>query len=487
MKTAAGLVACALMIASPFPVASESFGDAPMSSGVGQAGIATGTAQDSRLKIPTPAATDTATEGGTVYRPDPPDWPGRFFAPYVDATGWPTFDLVGCARDEGVLFFAVGFIVANVQGGCEATWGTYYPIDQGFLVAEIDSIRSMGGDVIVSFGGAANTELAAACGSVSSLKNAYQSVIDAYNLTHIDFDIEGALTADPVSIERRSAAIAALEQDALHAGRDLYVWYTLPVLPTGLTQDGLNVVESALDHGVVLAGVNIMAMDYGDDAAPEPDGNMGEYAIQAATSLFHQMDTLYRNAGLPKTQEELWQMIGITPMIGLNDVTTEIFYQEDAQEVLTFGQQQNVGMLSFWSANRDKQCPEGQTHYVSPNCSSILQEPFEFSHIFLPFTGGAAWAAEKKLPDPELVSLDRPVPNPFGPRTTILFDLAAPAHITLSIYDPAGRLVEALVNGYAGAGRHAAVYEPSRLPSGTYFCRLHAGGRTITRILTLMK
>jgi len=320
----------------------------------------------------------------------PPSWPARFFAPYVDVTLWPPFDLVQTAQNENAKFFMLGFIVAKAQGDCTPSWGTYYSIDEGFLLSDINAIRDMGGDVMVSFGGAANTELAAACDCVDNLKNAYQSVIDAYNLTHIDFDIEGALVAEPVSIARRSQAIAALQADAANLDRELHVWYTLPVLPTGLTQDGLNVLQSALDYDVEIAGVNIMAMDYGDVPAPDPEGRMGEYAIQAANSLFDQLQNLYTNAGIPKTEDDLWHIVGITPMIGLNDVTTEIFYQEDAREVLNFAQQQDIGMLSFWSANRDKQCPEGEIPWVSPHCSSILQEPFEFSHILLPFTAFGA-------------------------------------------------------------------------------------------------
>ena len=61
----------------------------------------------------------------------------------------------------------------------------------------------MGGDVIVSFGGAANHELAEVITSATALQAAYQSMIDAYGLTHIDFDIEGAAVAD------RAVSIAA--------------------------------------------------------------------------------------------------------------------------------------------------------------------------------------------------------------------------------------------------------------------------------------
>jgi len=317
--------------------------------------------------------------------PDPPLWPMRCFAPYVDVCNWPPFDLVGAARDEGILFQNLAFIVAASPSNGTPSWGGYYTVGSGYMLPEIYAIRSLGGDVMISLGGAAGTVLAAAHDTVASLQDAYQTIIDTYKLSHIDFDIEGAWVADPVTVERRSRAIAALQVDMAAAGRDLYVWYTLPVLPDGLTLDGLNVVQSALNHGVELAGVNIMAMDYGDQAAPNPQGRMGDYAIQAATNLFHQLKILYFNAGIPKTDEELWQMTGITPMIGLNDVITEIFDQPEAVEVFDFACQQNIGLLSFWSLNRDRECPGGPCPNVCPNCSSVPQTPFEFSQIFLPF------------------------------------------------------------------------------------------------------
>ena len=77
------------------------------------------------------------------------------------------------------------------------------------------------------------------------LENAYQTVITAYNLTHIDFDIEGGAEADHASIDRRSQALAALQTVAAAAGRTLDVSFTLPVLPTGLTSDGLDVLRSS--------------------------------------------------------------------------------------------------------------------------------------------------------------------------------------------------------------------------------------------------
>lgn len=315
----------------------------------------------------------------------PSAWPQRVFSPYVDATNWPPFDLVQTAQNQGIAFFNLAFIVAD--GSHQPSWGGYYSVASGYRLDEIQTLRQLGGDVMVSFGGAAGTELAVAITDVNALTSAYQSVIDTYRLTHVDFDIEGAWVADRASIDRRSQALRNLEDRAAADGRVLSVWFTLPVLPSGLTADGLYVIQSALEHGVMIGGVNIMAMDYGDSTAPSPDGQMGEYAIQAAQSLFGQLKSHYAAAGQSKSDADLWHLIGVTPMIGQNDVNSERFYQEDAQELLTFGQQQNLGMISMWSANRDNgSVPVGQ---LSGNGSGITQTSFEFSHIFEAVSGPA--------------------------------------------------------------------------------------------------
>ena len=53
---------------------------------------------------------------------------------------------------------------------------------------------------------------------------------------------------------------------------------------SGLTADGVYILNSAKSHNLNVDTVNLMAMDYGDSAAPNPSGKMGSYAIQAATS-----------------------------------------------------------------------------------------------------------------------------------------------------------------------------------------------------------
>lgn len=311
------------------------------------------------------------------------NWPAQVFAPYVDMTLYPMYNLVTAAQNSGVRFFTLAFIVADPTN--QPSWGGYsvYGVGSGDFDAavkqQLTSLRAMGGDVMISFGGAANHELAEVITDVNALKNAYQKVIDAYSLRVIDFDIEGGAVADHASIDRRSQAIALLQRDAVTSGKTLDVHFTLPVLPSGLTNDGLYVLQSALRYGVNISVVNIMAMDYGDSAAPNPQGKMGDYAIAAATSLFQQLQGLY---GSSRTEAQLWGMVGVTPMIGLNDVTTETFDQQEAAELLAFAKQKKIALLSMWSLNRDQQNSSGKINYVDNNSSSLLQSSLEFSKLF---------------------------------------------------------------------------------------------------------
>jgi len=301
-------------------------------------------------------------------------WSGRYFAPYVDVSAWPTFQLGTTTANQGIKYYTLAFIIDG--GGCVAKWGGVTGLDQNFLLTDIGTVRSLGGDTIVSFGGASGQELAQVCTSVSSLQAQYQAVIDKYNFTRIDFDVEGAAVADPTSINRRNQALTGLEAAAKSAGRTLKVSYTLPILPTGLTQDGLNVLTSAVANGTTVDVVNVMAMDYGSVANPN---TMGANAIQSGNSLFSQLKTIYP----AKSTAQLWAMVGITPMIGMNDSSPEVFTLSDAQQLTTFAQQNNIGEIAMWSAGRDVQCTG--TNSVSPSCSGVSQSPFAFSTIFQAF------------------------------------------------------------------------------------------------------
>ncbi|MBC8062398.1 MAG: RICIN domain-containing protein [Clostridiaceae bacterium] len=306
----------------------------------------------------------TGTGGGQGTDPVNNSFPTKVFAPYVDVMLWPTFSINDCYSKTGQKYYTLAFI--NSDGSGNPAWGGITKLADNFYGSEIDSIRSKGGDVIVSFGGANGTELATTNSDVNVLQAKYQSVIDKYKLTWIDFDIEGAAVSDTAAIGRRNKAIKGLQV----ANPKLKVAFCLPVLPSGLTAEGLNVLKNAKDNGVRIDAVNVMAMDFGDGPAPNPSGKMGDYAIQSANSTYNQCNNL-----------GITTKIGVTPMIGVNDVQSEIFNQADARKLLSFAQSNNwVGLIAMWSANRDN--GKGGALYQSSN---ISQTDFEFCNIFKAF------------------------------------------------------------------------------------------------------
>ncbi|MFN7924693.1 MAG: cellulose binding domain-containing protein [Bryobacteraceae bacterium] len=323
----------------------------------------------------------TAVVFRTADQPTTPvsGFPTRVFAPYADMLLWPTPDLASISQQTGVKYFTAAFVVSG--GGCQASWGGVVPTTQTFLVPEIDALRAAGGDVIVSFGGAFGIELGQACTTVASLQSQYQSVIDKFKLTRIDFDIEGGAVADPASIDRRNKAIAGLQAAAKASGKSLTVQYTLPVLPSGLTLDGVNLLKNAVQNGVDIGIVNIMAMDYGN-AVANPNA-MGQAAINAINATFAQMKAIYGSA---KSDAQLRAMQGVTPMIGLNDVSPEVFtLSSDAGLLLNFATTNKLGLLAMWSIGRDHACPGGPQ--VSATCSGVSQGDYGFAKYFFPFTG----------------------------------------------------------------------------------------------------
>jgi hypothetical protein len=157
------------------------------------------------------------------------------------------------------------------------------------------------------------------------------------------------------------------------------VSFTLPVLPSGLDPSALAIVRSAIARGVKITFVNLMAMDYGDSAAPQPSGRMGAYAIQAAGNARRQLRRLYLRASAGALQ----RLIGITPMIGINDVSSETFTLADARRLASYARSNHVGLLSMWQLERDRQC-SAPTATAQLNCSSVAQRPYQFSRTLQP-------------------------------------------------------------------------------------------------------
>ncbi|GAA3118367.1 glycoside hydrolase family 18 protein [Streptomyces goshikiensis] len=329
---------------------------------------ATATAPQPTVK-PTarPTTAPTATTGPKPTATAPRPSGGAAFAPYVDTSLYPSYDLLDTAAKTGVKEFNLAFVTSG--GACSPLWGGTTALDADRVASQIAALRAKGGDVRVSFGGAAGSELGLVCTSADSLAAAYGKVVDTYGLTKVDFDIEGAALPDTAANTRRAQAIAQLQKS--HPGLD--VSFTLPVMPEGLTQPGVDLIANARQNGVAISAVNIMAMDYG----PAYSGDMGGYAIQAATATQAQIKGV-----LGLGDAAAWKAVAVTPMIGVNDVSSEVFTVQDATQLVEFARAKGLGWLAMWSGARDKQCPGGAKNSADPTCSSILQEPLAFTKAF---------------------------------------------------------------------------------------------------------
>ncbi|WP_431262536.1 chitinase [Roseateles chitinivorans] len=235
-------------------------------------------------------------------------------------------------------------------GGCTVGGGLETTISNPSFQADIKAYIKSGGRVILSFGGANGTYLESTC-SVNDLVAQLRRLIDANGTRSIDWDIEGGQLGDTRLNGVRNAAILQLQS----IYPDLTTSFTLPVVPYvnandtgGLQREAVDLLRGASQSGVKISIVNLMTMDYGSYYSGGK--KMGDLAISAATQTVAQLKSLYP----AKTDAQLWAMIGITPMIGQNDVASETFTPADAVTVANFAKQKGVGLLSYWAAQRDR-------------------------------------------------------------------------------------------------------------------------------------
>jgi hypothetical protein len=91
-----------------------------------------------------------------------------------------------------------------------------------------------------------------------------------------------------------------------------------------------------------------------------------------------------------------------------------------------------------------------------------------------------------------VLSLGQNSPNPFNPSTTIPFTLAAPGRVVIRIHDVRGARVATVVEGDLSQGGHFVTWDGTgengeRVASGTYFCVLTAGERSLSRKMVVLK
>ena len=261
--------------------------------------------------------------------------PGPQVAPYVETTDANTGNLSTAISSHHLKAFTAAFILGD---GCTPTWDDYEPISTATaLNAVVLGAKAKGAAPIISFGGAAGTELATSCTDPAQLVNAYSTVIKKFGITRLDFDVEGAALTDAGTNTLRFNAIKTLEKTYL----SLQVSLTVPVARGGLDAAGVSFLKSAKRVGARIDLVNIMTMDYGETLS-----DMGAVAVTSAKGTLPQLKKIW--------PAMTYKNLGITPMIGPNDTPGENFTLANAKTLVAFARTNGVGRLSFWSLNRDQ-------------------------------------------------------------------------------------------------------------------------------------
>ncbi|HEY7198965.1 MAG TPA: carbohydrate binding domain-containing protein [Candidatus Dormibacteraeota bacterium] len=321
-------------------------------------------------------------------------------APYFMPLDNSPQDLGEVMAQSGAKNFIFAFVLSG--GGCAPAWDGTAPVASDTRVASmIGAVRQAGGDVGVSFGGFNGTELGLACGDAASLAGAYQAVIDRYGLDYLDFDIEGGAFGDVSSETRRFQAIETLEQTAASRGRQLTVALTIPVSTVGLTFNGTDEIKAAIGTGVRIDVFNIMDFDYGGSGADQVNAD-----VTVAEDFHQQLRTLL--PGL--TDAQAYAESGLTLMNGHTDQPSELFTQATFQSLEGYAAQHGLALLSFWALNRDRQCNPDTGAWVVGNCSSIAQQPYDFTKIILRFAGGGSGT-----PPPGPTPTPTAAPTPTAP------------------------------------------------------------------------
>jgi hypothetical protein len=106
-------------------------------------------------------------------------------------------------------------------------------------------------------------------------------------------------------------------------------------------------------------------------------------------------------------------------------------------------------------------------------------------YIHLPYS--KTTSVDGILPAAAGIVLHQNYPNPFSSTTSISWEAAAQRRVSLRVLDALGREVAILADGEASPGGHTAVFDAGKLPGGTYFLRIEAGGSSRTRVMLLVK
>ena len=308
---------------------------------------------------------------------------GLLFSPYKDVTinmNWNTYQMQSAVTGSDLPVVGSGSLVSQyvpklpaltlafATGSCGSeTWGG---VSGANWAAENEpQLHAANLNYVVSTGGAAGTFTCASTAGMDSFIARYASP----NLVGIDFDIEGGQSESDIQNLVAAAAGAQAQYPNLQFSFTLATLGASDGSYGGVNSLGNEVVEAVLGSSLSNYVINLMTMDYGSASSSVcvvsgSTCEMAQSAIQAVKNLEH-------TYGIAASK------IAVTPMIGMNDATTETFTTADVDTLSSYATSNGLAGLHFWSLDRDTPCSDT---YASPTCNSVSSTtPLEYTNKFL--------------------------------------------------------------------------------------------------------
>ncbi len=138
----------------------------------------------------------------------------------------------------------------------------------------------------------------------------------------------------------------------------------------------------------------------------------------------------------------------------------------------------NENAATGWSNLQDITLTGGNGEIAYTNSVFPIRASFVFDRAIV---------SNEDLETPTQISLGQNYPNPFNPTTSITFKTVEPGPAKLAVYDITGRLIDVLYDEFLVAGEHNIGVDASYWASGLYLYELSAGGRTVTKKMTLLR
>ena len=166
----------------------------------------------------------------------------------------------------------------------------------------------------------------------------------------------------------------------------------------------------------------------------------------------------------------------------------------------TASETNNAGFEIQRSVSKDQFVPIG---YINGTGTTTEVQRYQYSDTNIPttvsqltyrlkqvdFDGTQTFSSPISVSVPiDNTILSQNYPDPFNPVTVIPFELAQDSHVSLSVFDTLGRLVDTLVNETRVAGRYEIRFEaPDHLTNGLYIYRLETPTGISSRTMMLIK